>query len=215
VSRGCLLFECLRGLVGSVPGVVEAVVYGSMVRGDFVPGCSDLDVFLVVSGPFLDTAWLSRLVGRCLDCSGVRVRGVDIAWCSVDEIYSHRCDYKFLTVYREDFERHSLLLYGVPVHRVQSSYWSLRGRCERLLGLAGRRVMRGIVAGETVKLLLLAHGYRGPWDKVSVLRAVSEMLDECSVRVWSSYVSCVEPPEECVDRLVVTLHLMCRGRLPF
>ena len=208
--RGSLLgvLGCVGGVVSGIPGVVEAVVYGSLVRGDFVDGCSDLDIFLVVSEPFLDAHSVSRLVGACLDAHGLRVRGVDVAWCYYDELLSHRCDYKFLTVYRGDFELNSVLVHGRPVHRVQAPVWSPLERCRRLLELSRRPHMRGIVAGETVKLRLALEGYVGPWDKWSVLEA-ARSLGGCYYEVWSAYVSCGRPSDRCVGRVLGWLVRLC------
>ncbi len=45
-------------------------------------------------------------------------RGINLAWCLRSEIENHSalCDYKFLTLYREDFEQNSVFVLGEKLH---------------------------------------------------------------------------------------------------
>lgn len=179
------------------------------MRGDFLPGCSDLDIFIVTSRPLLDTHRLSQLISMCTELSGLEVRGIDIAWCSLDEILSHKCNYKFLTIYRNDFEQNHIIIHGKPAHTLQPPYWTPQARCRRLAKLARKTSMRSIVAGEVVKLMLALQGYRGPWDKHSVLSMAREKLDRCSYEVWASYIRCGEPPSDCATSVIKKLGQLC------
>ncbi len=209
VPRLIGFLECIEQLACSIPGMLEVAVYGSLVRGDYVLGCSDVDVFLVVSSFQLEAGRLAKWLEMCLWASGLEARGVDLAWCSLDELLAGSCDYKFLTVYRRDFEENRMLVCGRPVHVASTPYWDPEGRCRRLLELSRKPGMRRIVAGEAVKLLLMLEGYRGPWDKWSVLEAVREMLDGCMLELWEAYTGCGEPPGECVEEALDRLRRVC------
>jgi len=37
------LLECIQGKLGRVPGLHSLILYGSLVRGDFIPETSDVD----------------------------------------------------------------------------------------------------------------------------------------------------------------------------
>ena len=43
------LLECIQGKLGRVPGLHSLILYGSLVRGDFIPETSDVDFFAVLS----------------------------------------------------------------------------------------------------------------------------------------------------------------------
>jgi len=109
------------------------VLYGSLVRGDYIPGCSDIDIFLVVAGPTAPVRLARSLAMTGAVARGLRPRGIDVAWCTVDEVLRHECTYKFLTMYRDDFEHNSMIVAGKPVHMLQPARWSPGERCRRLL----------------------------------------------------------------------------------
>ncbi len=203
------LINCLASRDWGGIGAVEAAVYGSLVRGDFAPGCSDLDLFIVTARPILDPAGAEALARQCLHIAGIRVRGVDIAWCHVDEVLSGRCRYKFLTVYRKDFDRHHVMLHGRPLHALQPPLWSIGERCSHILRVSRREGLREVAAGEAVKLLLIMRGYHGPWDRYSVAEAVAGLGDECAVEVWRSYLECGKAGRECVGAVLEALVREC------
>ena len=186
------LVQCLRLIEWSQLGIVWAVLYGSLVRGDYIDGCSDVDLFLATLKPLEATA-LKHVESAALSCaerSGLQPRQIDIAWCTVDELQHGVCSFKFLTIYYEDFKRNSLTIHGEPISPKQR--WSLRERCEKIINLlkAPGRIPLRIVAGEAVKLLLYLRGHRGPWDKYTVARIVEGEGDECMRAVWGSYMRC-------------------------
>lgn len=205
------LAECLRAVPWASIGVLEAVLYGSLVRGDYIPGCSDVDLFLVTEDEIFDLRIVETLVSACLGICGLDARQVDILWCSWPEIYSSKCRFKPLTIYRSDFEENSILLYGERLHEYQSPNWSLGDRCGRLKVLSRKHGMEKVVAGEILKLFLAVTGYNGPWDKASVLSAIRAMGGECSLEVWRAYVECREPERGCLDRVLALLSGLCGG----
>ena len=98
----------------------EVVLYGSLVRGDFDPRISYVDFFTVIRDSCaarMDSLvnLLKRLfeeaAGKCL--GAVPARDVDAAWCFESEL-GGGCDYKFLTIYRDDFEDHNIIVWGTP-----------------------------------------------------------------------------------------------------
>ena len=42
------LVDCLQRKLGRVSGLHSLLLYGSLVRGDFIPGTSDVDFFAVL-----------------------------------------------------------------------------------------------------------------------------------------------------------------------
>ncbi|WP_297475467.1 nucleotidyltransferase domain-containing protein [Thermococcus sp.] len=42
-----VLVDCIRQNLGRVPGLYSLILYGSLARGDYLPGTSDVDFFAV------------------------------------------------------------------------------------------------------------------------------------------------------------------------
>ncbi|MEB3805957.1 MAG: nucleotidyltransferase domain-containing protein [Desulfurococcales archaeon] len=186
----------------------EAALYGSLVRGDFDPNISDIDIFLVISDrcPVADAVeevkkLLVESARKCI--GGLPVRGVDVAWCLAEEL-GYGCQYKFLTLYRMDFEENHIIAWGRALHKkIPWQSWSeiLCGSLERvktrLREWSGKPELLPIAAGEAVKLALAASGYRGPWTKHGILRELEARGWKRALGLWRKYIegSRVEPVE--------------------
>ncbi|MCE4600207.1 MAG: nucleotidyltransferase domain-containing protein [Desulfurococcales archaeon] len=186
----------------------EVALYGSLVRGDFDPNISDVDVFLVASDgcPVTDAVeevkkLLVESARKCI--GGLPVRGVDVAWCLAEEL-GYGCQYKFLTLYRADFEENHIIVWGRALHKkTPRQSWSeilcrsLERVKTRLREWSGKPELLPIAAGEAVKLALAASGYRGPWTKKEILRELEARGWERAVGLWRKYMEGgrVEPVE--------------------
>ena len=40
--------DCIRRNLGRVPGLYSLILYGSLARGDYLPGTSDVDFFAII-----------------------------------------------------------------------------------------------------------------------------------------------------------------------
>ncbi|WP_231855742.1 nucleotidyltransferase domain-containing protein [Thermococcus peptonophilus] len=75
------LIECIQRKIGRVPGLHSLILYGSLVRGDFVPGTSDIDFFVVLEDEADPDTVISRLSPVLEECSApFNPVEVDIAW---------------------------------------------------------------------------------------------------------------------------------------
>ena len=194
VSRDRLLSGALR----------ELVLYGSIVRGDYIPEISDVDLFYVLDDSERDRVdsideRLREHTSSCMERLNIHSgRGVDTAWCFYSEVAGDRhdlCDFKFLTLYRGDFERFSIIVYGEPIHRflrpppldrsLLMAYNRLRSRFREW---RGRDDLLPIVAGELIKLLLIVDGYRGPLSKYAILNQLRSSGRNDLADYWARYI---------------------------
>jgi hypothetical protein len=106
------------------------------------------------------------------------------------------CNFKFLTLYRDDFDSHSIIVHGGAFHKAfpvlpfeESFRLSVNRVVERICGWKGNPNLLRIAAGELVKLLLAWEGYRGPWDKFSVLKELERRGYSKLAGFWRAYIS--------------------------
>lgn len=203
------MLECLVGLLRraiSASSILrtcldEVAVYGSLVRGDFDPRISDVDFFLVISDEctsqvaevlydFNEAA--GGTINNCL--SGSPARGVDVAWCLESEV-DKGCDYKFLTIYRDDFDSNHVIIWGGPLHESaprqplqEALCISLKRVKRRIMEWGSDSKLLAIAAGEAIKLALISHGYDGPWSKHEVLSALRQRYWVILEEFWSDYI---------------------------
>ena len=194
------LVERVRGDTVLKEAVFSLILFGSYVRGDYMPGVSDLDICAVLRGESAADA-LRRAVDECVRSTGYD-GAVDLAWCTVEEMRNPLAGgypFKFLTVYLEDFRKHHRVIYGEEIAGLlpeKPPGDTLRWRAKRLRELAEERKgderMLSIVAGEAVRLLALLHGATGisKGEVEKALDAVSEeSLRALARSVWSAYLS--------------------------
>ena len=75
------LIDCIRQNLGRVPGLYSLILYGSLVRGDFLPGTSDVDFFAVLEDGAEPEDVLSKLQPVLEGCSKpLNPVEVDVAW---------------------------------------------------------------------------------------------------------------------------------------
>ncbi|ASJ05957.1 nucleotidyltransferase domain-containing protein [Thermococcus pacificus] len=190
--------DCIGRNLGRVPGLYSLILYGSLVRGDYLPGTSDVDFFAVLEDGIEPEEVLSRIRPVLEECTKpLKPVEVDIAW----EWLSNLRDplrlgypYKFLTVYQADFRENHIVVTGedivelLPEYRVKEI---LPGRLEGILKnlerFSGNPKMLHILAGETARLMAFLHG--SSLKKDDVLRKLEEIGDEEAVEIYHSYLA--------------------------
>lgn len=226
----CLVSNIRKGIKGTLLEhcLMELVLYGSIVRGDYDSDISDIDLFYIVDDACKDDIThinhvLGDITGSALRVCGVREprRGIDLAWCLRSEIESSSvlCDYKFLTLYREDFEQNSVLVLGEKLHTLLPAP-SLEDAIRQALKRLSRRVVEfaeknpsllPILAGEVAKLVLLSNGYKGPWAKQAVYKAL-QRADPVLADIWRSYLDGNPlPAREALQAIRYALNRLCDG----
>ncbi|MCE4622530.1 MAG: nucleotidyltransferase domain-containing protein [Desulfurococcales archaeon] len=200
------IVDCIRRIGWREFDYVEVAIYGSLIRGDFVGCISDIDVFIVSNKPIgkEEAKTIEEKIRRCAEAHELCYRDVDIAWCTLDEIQEGKCRFKFLTVYRGDFESNHEVVYGEPVHRSAPSHWDPCQRYMRLKEMYRRAAsmkFKLIVLGELIKLSLMLVGYHGPWDKRSIHTMLGKLGWRREALIWRNYLSGVEPSNRIVERV--------------
>jgi len=205
INRLNVALDCIAKRLKKIPdNVVSVTVYGSLIRGDFIDGRSDVDFFIVfkrvdeklVKGVVEE---VKKLLLGCMRECGLKGE-LDLAWLFEDELkdpLNKGYPFKFLTVYQDDFRRHHATLYGPDPCIVLPRYPKPRiyhWRAERLRRLAEKyrddRRMLKIVVGEAVRLYALVNGAKSisNQDVLSVIR----MLDQEAAQIWTAYLEGLE-----------------------
>jgi predicted nucleotidyltransferase len=172
------------------------VLFGSYVRGDYVPGLSDLDFLAVLRWP-ADEAM--RELKAILEeaTRDLRPKLVDLPWALVDEVrdpLNKGHPFKFLTFYQRDFLDHHVVVYGeevAPLLPRLDSYRLARWRAESMLRnlerFRGDPEMMKLQAGEAARFLAVVGAARDI-SKGEVLRALRELGDADALAIYGDYV---------------------------
>jgi len=195
------------GLREAVRGAVEArgplrdvlyspMLFGSLVRGDYVPGLSDVDFLAVLRRPAEEEL---RTLRAALEeaTRSLHPKLVDLPWALVDDLrdpLGGGHPFKFLTFYQRDFLDHHVVVYGEEVAPLLPPLdpGSLAGwRAEVMLGNLGRfrgdPEMLRLQAGEAARFLAVMGGARDI-SKQEVLRALEALGDEDALAIYGDYV---------------------------
>ena len=188
------LADCLKKL-GRVSGLHSLILYGSLLRGDFVPGTSDVDFFAVLEDGTDPEGIIEKIKPTLEECSAfLNPVEVDVAWEWLSNLhdplnlgYSH----KFLTVYQRDFRENHAVLLGEDVVDIIPDYpldEVLPKRLENILNnlerFSGNLKMLHILAGETARLMAFLSG--SSLRKDDVLRKLQQLDDE-AVMIYTAY----------------------------
>ncbi|WP_456366599.1 nucleotidyltransferase domain-containing protein [Thermococcus sp.] len=194
------LINCIRQKLGRVPTLYSLILYGSLVRGDFVPGTSDVDFFIVLEDGAEPEEVLSKVRPPLEECSkDLEPAEVDIAWewlSNLRDPLNLGYPYKFLTIYQADFRENHVVVTGeevvelLPEYRIEGV---LPKRLEVILGNLERDLSSGnlkmlhILAGETARLMAFLHG--SSLRKEDVLGKLEELGDEDALKIYRSYLA--------------------------
>ncbi len=189
--------DCIRRNIGRVSGLHSLILYGSLARGDYLPGTSDVDFFAVLEDGVEPEETLSRIRPVLEECTErLEPVEVDIAW----EWFSNLRDplnlgypYKFLTVYQADFRENHVVIIGEEIVGLLPEYEieeilpkRLEGILRNLERFSGNTKMLHILAGETSRLMAFLHG--SDLGKGEVLRKLEEIGDDEAVRIYRAYI---------------------------
>ena len=192
------LKDCIRRRVAADPelsGIHSLVLFGSYVRGDFVPGLSDLDFLVVARNEPPDMDRLKEIIEGCAE--GIDYKLVDLPWERLDSLRDPmRLGYgfKFLTIYQRDFLKHHEVVYGEEVAHLIPLYPMdelIRWRTERLAD-SGKLIeenpdLAPVVAGEVCRLIAVINGAQDI-SKQSILETLEEAGDEQALEIYEAYV---------------------------
>ena len=190
--------DCIRRNLGRVPGLYSLILYGSLARGDYLPGTSDVDFFAVIEDGVKPEDVISKIRPVLEECTEhLKPVEVDIAWERLSNLrdpLNLGYPYKFLTVYQADFRGNHIVVTGegitglLPEYRVEEV---LPGRLEGILKNLERfsenPKMLHILAGETARLMAFLNG--SSLRKEDVLRKLEELGDEEAVKIYRSYLA--------------------------
>ncbi|WP_297498286.1 nucleotidyltransferase domain-containing protein [Thermococcus sp.] len=190
------LINCIRRWLGRVPGLHSLILYGSLVRGDYLQGTSDVDFFAVLEDDAKPEKVISKVRPVLEECTeSLKPVEVDIAWEWLSNLHDPLnlgYPYKFLTVYQADFRENHLVVLGeditelLPEYRVEDI---LPGRLDSILRnlerFSGNMKMLHILAGETARLMAFLHG--SSLRKGDVLEKLEELKDEEALKIYRSY----------------------------
>lgn len=179
VEQGVKAFDELD--IASREEVTSIVLYGSLVRGDFVTNVSDIDILLVFNTEPTDR--IVEEVQKCFTDVAVPYRGksncpevFDIPWVFVSELplknatakESHLY-WKFLEIFAFDFVAHSEVLRGEdfrqklnvkdPKTLIQSRAEDLRNKWSKFKA-DKKHWMVVIITGELIRLAQIKFGER-------------------------------------------------------
>ena len=192
------LTDCVRRKLGRVPGLHSLILYGSLVRGDFVPGTSDVDFFAVLEDGADPEFVLHEITPLLEECSAfLNPVEIDVAWewvSNLNDPLRKGYPYKFLTVYQRDFVENHLVVLGEDVVDIIPEYSieellpeRLEGILKNLKRFRGNPKMLHILAGETARLIAFLNG--STLAKEDVLRTLRELGDEKAVRIYDAYLA--------------------------
>ncbi len=177
------------------------ILYGSVIRCDYIPKVSDIDFFAVVYNEGIVSELKEILTRACRD---IDVCEVDLAWEYLENLEDPLFmgyPYKFLTVYQEDFRRHHLVVYGEDIIDMLPKYrWNriIRWRCGHLLNLAQHYLEKGdnrmmhIVAGETARLIVWIE--KKTLNKRHIVATLERMGDQQALQIYQAYLKGREQP---------------------
>lgn len=195
--------ECIRRRITVDPELSKIhslLLFGSYVRGDFVPGLSDLDILMIVGDEAPDMDHLREIIGSCVE--GVGHKLLDLPWERLENLrdpMNMGYGFKFLTIYLRDFLENHEVVYGDEIAHILPRYDTdtlIKWRTKRL-SISGELIkdrpeMAPVVAGEVCRLMAMISGAEGISKQV-VLDALKAVGDEQATDIYESYVKKRKP----------------------
>ncbi len=191
--------------------IVSVVLFGSLLRGDFVPSVSDIDLLIVFSND-ASRQDIERIL-KALYVIGEKYSGfskydkvIDIPWILEKELpkkgSGKKSIFKFLNIYAFDFVKHSMVLYGRDITseiEIPDPKSLIIDRAKRILKLLEKhesennKYMIKILAGEAIRLAQITYG-EATIDKRKVLKNFLKYVPDYSmktfaIKIWREYLS--------------------------
>jgi len=170
------------------------ILYGSIVRCDYIPRISDIDFFAVITDEKIIPNLKNILGDSCRDMDAYEV---DLAWERLENIEDPLVKgypYKFLTIYQKDFIENHLVIYGREIVNLIPQYnWRklIKWRCRFIIKHAEKNMenskMMHIIAGETIRLQTWIKTER--LDKHTILKTLEENGDYEGLSIYKAYLN--------------------------
>jgi len=191
--------------------IYSAVVYGSLLRGDFTPNVSDIDLLLVFkkNTPINKINNLLNEIWKCAEkyygLSNYE-KIIDILWIYENELLLKDTDvespFKCLSIYAFDFVKYSKVIRGVDFRKelkVQNPKVLVEKRAKRILELLEKFYserkynMIEILAGEAIRLAQIHYGEL-TIDKRKVFKNFMKYVPEypskkLAEKIWTKYLT--------------------------
>lgn len=214
------IVEQFRATLDAMPNqlnshIHSAVVFGSLVRGDFIPGISDIDIFVVFENN-TDGKTIDRILEHLYavskpywGCSNYE-KILDIPWEFEKNLpikgRKIKPFFKFLGIYAFDFMKHSKVIYGEnfvnmlyvpnPKTLIMERTKDILKKLEKYREEKKTYLIR-ILAGETIRLSQLKFG-ETTIDKRKVIDNFEKFVPNYPMKnfareIWREYLT---PPQE-------------------
>ncbi|WP_297437532.1 nucleotidyltransferase domain-containing protein [Thermococcus sp.] len=190
------LMDCIQKKLDRISGLHSLILYGSLIRGDFIPGTSDVDFFVVLKDGTEPEPVLQGIRPVLKECSSfLNPVEIDVAWEWLSNLrnpLSRGYPYKFLTIYQRDFRENHAVVIGedvvttIPTYPMEELLSArLESTLRNLERFSGNRKMLHILAGETARLLAFLNG--SSLRKGDVIKKLEELGDMEALEVYKSY----------------------------
>ncbi len=188
----------------------SVVLFGSLVRGDFIDDVSDVDILIVFRNGTSNSE-IEYIIDKIKNIPG-NIPGegcyeaIDLVWLYEKELplvnQPVKSPFKFLSIYAFDFIKNSKILYGVDFRDamvVENPRKWIIPRVNRLRNLLKKSLnerndkMLTILAGETIRLAQLVFG-KPTINKKDVFRNFEKYVPDYPVKsfaaeIWGEYMS--------------------------
>ena len=195
--------RCIRNKICADPELSKVhslVLFGSYVRGDFVPELSDLDLLVIFRSEPPDLNCLQEIVEGCVE--GVGHKLLDLSWEKLEYLpdpMNMGYGFKFPTMYLQDFLENHEVIYGEEIADLLPRYnmnelvgWRAERLSKLLDGFKDRPDLTPVLAGEVCRLMAIVNGSEDI-SKRAILDKLKAIGDERAIEIYDSYVKGVKP----------------------
>jgi len=192
--------NCIKNRIGNnetlAKRLYSLILFGSYVRGDFIEGVSDLDLFAVFNENTEES--IPKLFEILEECTqGIKYKLIDLPSVNIidlQEPLNQKNPLKFLTFYQEDFLKNHKVVYGEDISDILPSYDKKalqNARAEQLIRAPQRfkdnPELLLLSAGETARFEAIIKGSKSI-SKVDIMKTLEKIGDEEALRIYSAYI---------------------------
>lgn len=178
--------------------LASLIIFGSFIRGDYIPGLSDLDFFAVFE-EFDEETYEKLLKILKKETGELSPKLIDLPYELMDNLsdpMNKGYFFKFLTFYQNDFLNNHRVIYGKEIRQIIPRYKQselIEWRAEKMLSNAElfartRPELLKVQAGEVAKFLAVVNG-ETKIDKKSVLKSLEKLGDKKAYKIYYEYVN--------------------------
>jgi len=178
--------------------VISLILFGSYIRGDYIPGLSDLD-FLVIIKDFDEEIYLKVKNILMEETRDLNPKLIDLPYELLENLsdpINKGYQFKFLTFYQKDFLKNHKVIYGREIKHLIPRYKQknlIKWRAEKMLSNAKRFASENpellkIQAGEVAKFIAVING-ENKISKQNILTSLKKLGDEKAYKIYYKYVN--------------------------